>query len=146
MKRPRTFTLVLAAAVILVALVVILTLAWYRPAPRGPGNAGMRARVEDVGLLTSTYLRLAKTGSPPAMSNLLSDIRRRGLKLNNPIPRDTSIPCYQIVTNATISNYLGHPDVVIIEENDNVADPIGRVRGLADGSVALIRKNTGPSR
>jgi hypothetical protein len=127
------------AIAILAAGLVILALTWS-PAPNHhPARTVTRLRVEDVGLLTSTFLRLASAGSQPTMSNLLADIQSRGLKLNNPIPRDTNAPCYRIVANKTVRNYSENPTMVIIEENDNVADSIGRVRGLADGSVALAR-------
>ena len=67
------------------------------------------------------------------MDNLLLEIRRRGFKLNNPIPIDSKLPCYEIVAGG--ANFRD-PDAIIIEETVNVnAENI--VRAFVDGSVKV---------
>jgi hypothetical protein len=82
---------------------------------------------------------MLNAGMQPNMSNILSAIKSRGLKLNNPISRDTNSPCYLVVADGSIKDYTEHPETVIIEENDNVTDTTEHVCERADGGIVLVR-------
>ena len=90
-------------------------------------------RFEDVQLLANVYMSRSVSNLGPNMDDLTSEIKRRGLKLNNPIPIDKHFPCYKVTTNVITSE---DPDAVVIEETDNV-DARNIVMAFADGSVRL---------
>jgi hypothetical protein len=100
----------------------------------------LKLRISDVGLLLDTYFQVKVSNSAPTMEDLLSVIKRRGLTLNNPIPKNPTLRNYEIITNALENDYSTSPDVVIIQETENVDDDKTRIKGRADGSVTQSSK------
>lgn len=119
--------------------VVIAVLLAYATSKRYVRSNTLRTRVNDVELLTEAYLRQATTNSVPSFDDLLSDLKRNGSTLNNPIPKNPALPSYRIVANTGYTDFISFPSAVIIEETDNVGDAQVRVKGFADGSVRAER-------
>jgi len=94
----------------------------------------LKERVEDVAILEKIYRQ--QSTEPADIMMLLKDLHANGIRLNNPIPRDPSKPCYRIAVGDTNS-----PPGVLIEETTNVNDNLFIVRGYDDGHVSLDRKN-----
>jgi hypothetical protein len=94
----------------------------------------LRLTVQDVGLLTDTYLSLLRSNPSPSMSNLLSEIGRQGLRLNL-----VSNGNYRIVSSPSIDaeNYGTTPSAVIIEASNGMGSV---VEGFADGSIAVTKE------
>ncbi|MCK9315805.1 MAG: hypothetical protein M0Q48_06645 [Verrucomicrobia bacterium] len=101
----------------------------------------MNLRVADMTMLLDAYNLFSQTNSsPPLMSDLCSVLSQQGKVLNNPIAIDTNLPCYHVVPK---TNILGetHPDAILIEETDNIADENLRFRGYGDGSIQSFKSH-----
>ena len=94
----------------------------------------LQMRFEDVGLLTDVYNDKSSSNQFVTINDLISEIKKRGLKLNNPIPIDPTRPSYEILSNDQVAIHF--EAAIVIEETDNVNDQRIRVRSHRDGSVS----------
>lgn len=97
-------------------------------------GAVLKQRMSDVESLTAAYFE--NRSRITNISDLLLYLKERGVRLHNPIARDPQAPCYRLGGYSA----AGQPNVVV-EENENVADPRLVVRSYADGSVRAEKKN-----
>jgi hypothetical protein len=103
-------------------------------------NVILKRRMEDVKVLVALFSRASIDGqvgidSPTnnAVMNRLLEVEK--VKLHAPIPRDPQKPCYSYV----IGERKDEP-LLVVEENDNVADSKSIVKGYADGTVGMQLK------
>lgn len=104
-------------------------------------HRSMDMRMTDMTMLLDAYNLFSQTNSsPPLMSDLCSLLSQQGKVLNNPIALDTNLHCYHVVPK---TNILGetHPDAILIEETDNIADYNLRFRGYGDGSIQSFKSH-----
>jgi hypothetical protein len=101
----------------------------------------LRLRIGDVRMLTATFL---ETQSISNMQELIAAAGVKGRVLQNPIPADSSRPCYRFAMDVAITatNLVIFPQAPLIEET-NVRDVSRRVKSLCDGSVVI--ENVAPS-
>jgi len=100
----------------------------------------MRKRIHDVLTLSKVYLELVQTNPVPSMDVLMSTLSRRGVALNNPIPRVLSQCSYRISPPVGTNGPPFSPDMVLIEETDNVMDEKRVVRAYWDGSIRVEQR------
>ena len=101
----------------------------------------MDMRMTDITMLLDAYSLFSQTNSsPPLMSDLCFVLSQQGIVLHNPIAIDTTLPCYQVVPETNILVEI-HPDTILIEETDNIADENLRFRGYGDGSIQSFKSH-----
>ena len=104
-------------------------------------HRSMDMRMTDMTMLLDAYSLFSQTNSsPPLMSDLCSLLSQQGIVLHNPIAIDTTLPCYQVVPETNILVEI-HPDTILIEETDNIADYNLRFRGYGDGSIRAFKSH-----
>lgn len=119
-------------AAIWIAILVIVIYACYGISV---GYVQKRA-FEDVEMLANAYKTLSISNQSLTMDDLISEINRRGFKLNNPIPLNRHLPCYKV---AASSVNLNDAATIIIEETDNV-NAKNRVMAFSDGAISVENK------
>jgi hypothetical protein len=98
-------------------------------------NRVRQQRMEDVQALLQLHGRHEYTNT--SISELMRLAAAKGIKIRNPIPRDPSKPCYEIVVSNDTNMVLS---AVVIQETGNVADGKFIVKGYAGGYVTIDRK------
>ena len=101
----------------------------------------MKKRVADVATLTALYTEMKLRGVEiTGISDLIEELDRRHVALQNPLAVELGKPCYDIGAGADRATTVHDASVVIIQENDNVRDNRYIVRSYVDGSVAVQKK------
>lgn len=100
----------------------------------------LELRIADVKTLLDAYGQFVQSNTVSPMPDLSSILKDKSISLHNPIAKDRSLPCYQVAPGAGSGESA--PDAVVIEETDNVRDANLRVRGYADGSIRVERRQT----
>jgi hypothetical protein len=98
-------------------------------------SATMRQRIEDVRSLTLAYRESTNAND---IEDVIKILAHNGVRLNNPIAKDPSKPCYRVVgqrSNLSETNQL----LPIIEET-NVTDTRLIVVSYPDGSVVARKR------
>jgi hypothetical protein len=100
-------------------------------------------RVEDMSNIMRAYvaLRDSDTNNHVSMDDIMKYFATAGVRLHNPIPVDSSKPCYRF--HSEISDDHSLKSTILVEEF-NVRDAKQRVVGLVDGSVAVFNKARSP--
>lgn len=96
----------------------------------------LRLRFEDVELLTEIYGGQLSTNPSPTMADLMHELSRRGLKLNEPLAKNTNIQCYEVLTDSRTNGHSNNLSSIIIKETDNV-NARDVVEARADGSISV---------
>lgn len=91
----------------------------------------LEQRIEDVRRLTEAYFESTNVTS---IEEVIDFLRRKGVKLNNPIAEDPSQPCYRLVINGQAE------EITTLIEETNVRDKHWIVRSFTDGSVVVMKR------
>ncbi len=100
----------------------------------------MSQRVSDVKALCNLYVEQANSNLFPNMETLVTTLSNRGYQLKNPLATDPAKPSYRVVlapSNAPINS----PNIILIEETENVGDSTKIVRAYADGAVRVEHRH-----
>lgn len=95
-------------------------------------NRILKQRTDYVRSLALAYLNAPTNVN--TLDDLLGVLARSGVKLNNPIPKDASEPCYRLV------HHRGETNSTILIEETNITGNLCIVRASNDGSVFVQRR------
>jgi hypothetical protein len=132
MKMPR---IVLKGCLYCIALIVFIWFLWSG-IKGAKQKTILEQRIADVQALTRAFHE-----SPDAtnIKDLTDILAHEGVNLNNPIPKDRTKPCYNLLRNIRAAGDLVGQSYHLIEET-NVTDTNQIVVSCFDGSTLVLRR------
>ena len=101
-------------------------------------------RLDDVHNLLHAYLPILASEDWKFNNVTIEDLelilKQKHVVLNNPIPRDPSKSCYEIVRPVIRTNMTGPTSEPLIQETTNVNDDLWVAVGYIDGHCGVIRR------